>query len=101
MRCYLPWLVWRGATDWALVGFVGDRWSCSASSALLGAGLQSHFDYLVGGPRRRAPAGVTDISVPGILINAGLDPSIAQLAIPLIVGIWADRGHVAGATTPR
>ena len=38
--------------------------------------------------RATGTAGVTDISIPGILINAGLGPVVAQLAIP-VIGVWA------------
>jgi len=82
---YLFWLLARrdraGLLGFAITGMV------LGVISLAGAGLQAHLDYL-SVIRATGTAGVTDISIPGILINAGLDPSVAQLAIP-VVGVWA------------
>ena len=82
---YLFWLLARRDRA-GLVGFVATAIALGLVS-LAGAGLQAHLDYL-SVIRATGTAGVTDISIPGILINAGLDPSLAQLAIP-VIGVWA------------
>jgi hypothetical protein len=82
---YLFWLLARRDRA-GLVGFVATGIVLGLLS-LAGAGLQAHLDYL-SVIRATGTSGVTDISIPGILINAGLDPSLAQIAIP-VIGIWA------------
>jgi alpha-1,2-mannosyltransferase len=82
---YLFWLIVRRDRS-GILGFAITSAALVVVS-LLGAGLQAHFDYL-SVIRATGTGGVTDISLPGILINAGLDPSLAQLAIP-VIGVWA------------
>ncbi len=82
---YVPWLIVRRDRA-GLMGFVAAA-AILGLISLLGAGLQAHVAYL-GVIRATGTAGITDISIPGILINAGLAPALAQLSIP-IIGIWA------------
>lgn len=82
---YLPWLVVRRDRA-GLIGFAVAA-AILGLISLLGAGLQAHFAYL-DVARATGTAGITDLSIPGILINAGLAPTLAQLSIP-IIGIWA------------
>jgi len=85
---YLAWILARRDRP-GLIGFAATGAACLAIS-LVGAGMGAHLDYL-SVMRDTGTAGVTPLSLPGILIDAGLPNGLAVLAIPayVVLGVLA------------